>query len=101
MPNSAPSASRPTSGASARRARRQEGHRARTRPLPPEKHDEFRGIVSDLDGYVHVREGRAYWQLVICGAMRGMLLRVGDALVHAGRLERAEDVLFLTPEDVE
>lgn len=68
--------------------------------LPAEKHAEFRGIVDSLDGYVFVREGRAYWQLVICGQMRHFLLRVGADLVAKGRLDTAEDIFFLTPEQI-
>ncbi len=79
--------------------RRQESTERVLAALPAEKHDEFREIVGELDGYVSVREGRAYWQLVICGEMRGLALRIGDELVHAGRIDRADDVLFLTPED--
>ena len=69
--------------------------------IPADKHDEFREIVSELDGYVNVREGRAYWQLVICGEMRRLVLRVGDELVRAGRIEQAGDALFLTPDDLQ
>jgi phosphohistidine swiveling domain-containing protein len=65
-----------------------------------EKHDELRAILAQLDGYVPVREDRAYWQLVIIGSMRGLLLRVGAALVSAGRIDRADDILFLTPDEI-
>jgi phosphohistidine swiveling domain-containing protein len=67
--------------------------------LPPERHDEFHEIVRGLDGYVSIREGRAYWQLVISGAMRGLLLRIGEQLVLAGRVNRADDILYITPDD--
>jgi pyruvate,water dikinase len=68
--------------------------------LPPDKHAEFHGILEELEGYVPVRENRAYWQLVIAGAMRGLLLRVGERLKREGRVDAAEDVLFLTPDDI-
>lgn len=68
--------------------------------IPAERHDEFRGVLDKLDRYVNVREGRAYWQLVIVGTMRGYLLRVGDELVQKGRIDRADDVYFLTPDDI-
>jgi len=67
--------------------------------IPAERHDEFRRILARLERYVNVREGRAYWQLVIVGTMRGYLLRVGDQLVKDGRIDRADDVYFLTPDD--
>jgi pyruvate,water dikinase len=69
--------------------------------LPESKHEAFHAIVRELDGYVAVREGRAYCQIVITGTLRLMLLRRGDALVRSGRIERADDILFLVPEEVE
>lgn len=65
--------------------------------LPAEKHAEFQEIVAGLDGYVSVREGRAYWQMVICGALRGAVLRTGEELVRRGRIDAADDVFFITP----
>ena len=67
--------------------------------LPAERHEEFRSLLAELDGYVPIREGRAYWQLVIAGETRALTLRVGERLVREGRLGAAEDVCFLTPED--
>ena len=53
--------------------------------LPPGKHDEFAKIVAEMDGYVSVREGRAYWQMVITGEMRALLLRKGgEESGHSG-----------------
>jgi pyruvate,water dikinase len=68
--------------------------------LPAEKHGEFWALLEQLDGYVYVREGRAYWQMVITGAMRGLLLRTGAQLASQGRIDNAEDVFFLAAEDV-
>ena len=99
-PSSAPSVCRRTSGATAPPGA------ARKRPIAsspsslPEKHDQLRGLVQALDGYVSVREGRAYWQLVSCGVMRNFLLRVGEHLVRQGRIDAADDILVLTPDDV-
>lgn len=67
--------------------------------LPAEKHDEFRSILKLLDGYVAIREGRAYWQMTVAGQLRALLLRCGADLVRNGRIEKAEDILFLTPDD--
>ncbi len=67
--------------------------------LPAEKHDEFRSILKLLDGYVAIREGRAYWQMTVAGQLRALLLRCGADLVKNGRIEKAEDILFLTPDD--
>jgi pyruvate,water dikinase len=80
-------------------ARREEAKARVLELLPEEKHEELRGVLSALDGYVSIREGRAYWQLVISGAARGWLLRIGEMLVKSGRIDGADDVLFLTPDD--
>jgi pyruvate,water dikinase len=80
--------------------RRREATELTLAALPPDKHEQFRAAVAELDGYVHIREGRAYWQLVISGSMRGLLLRIGDALVQAGRLDAAADIFYVTPEDI-
>lgn len=69
--------------------------------LPKKKHAEFNEIVAELDGYVAVREGRAYWQMVLVGELRSLLLRRGAALVRAGRIDRDDDMLFLLPGDIE
>ena len=69
--------------------------------LPEDRHAEFAAIVAELDGYVGIREDRAYWQMVITGEMRGLLLRKGAGLVQSGLIERADDILFLVPDDFE
>jgi pyruvate,water dikinase len=69
--------------------------------LPAGKQAEFRGMVDLLDNYVTVREGRAYWQMVISGSVRGVLLRTGAALVKRGRIDEASDIFFLHREDIE
>ncbi len=69
--------------------------------LPKDKHAEFAGIVAELDGYVGVREDRAYWQMTLTGESRGLLLRRGADLVQWGRIERPDDILFLVPDDFE
>src|SRR6266704_1698235 len=55
--------------------------------LPKDKHAEFVRIVSEMDGYVGIREDRAYWQMVLTGETRGLLLREGATLAQSGRLE--------------
>ena len=39
--------------------------------------------------------------MVISGEVRGLLLRKGARLVQDGRIDRAEDILFLVPDDFE
>lgn len=69
--------------------------------LPARVHDEFARTVAELEGYVQIREDRAYWQMTIIGEVRGMLLRHGARLVEDRRIEQADDILFLEPDDVE
>jgi pyruvate,water dikinase len=68
--------------------------------IPAARHEEFRSVIRELDGYVGVREGRAYWQMTLTGEMRELLLRRGAALVQLGQLHTADDILFVTPEDL-
>jgi len=82
-------------------ARRQEATDKALARLPADKHAEFARVVAELEGYVSVREGRAYWQMVITGEVRGMLLRRGAQLVRSGRIDQADNILFLVPDDFE
>jgi pyruvate,water dikinase len=91
----------PAEAAAGSAARRQEATERVLAQLPAEKHAEFTKAVSYLAGYVNIREDRAYWQMVLSGEVRGLLLRIGARLVASGRLERADDVFFLVPDDIE
>jgi len=82
-------------------ARRREATERALAQLPADKHAEFRKTLARLDGYVRIREDRAYWQLVLSGEVRGVLLRKGEALVASDRIDRAADVLFLVPDDMD
>ena len=62
---------------------------------------EVEAVVGELDGYVAVREGRALWQLTSGGCLRTALLRKGAPMVEAGAIDRAEDILFLVPAEVD
>jgi pyruvate,water dikinase len=61
----------------------------------------FREALADVEGYVFVREGRAYWQLTTTGCLRAALLRRGGWLVARGALREPEDVLYLLPDEIE
>jgi phosphohistidine swiveling domain-containing protein len=82
-------------------ARRREATERALTQLPAEKHAEFTKALARMDGYVRIREDRAYWQMVLSGEVRSMLLRKGGALAASGRIDRADDVLFLVPSDIE
>ena len=80
-------------------ARRQQATDEALSSLPQSEHEDFQRIVAELDGYVGIREDRAYWQMVIAGEARNLLLRQGARLQRLGRVDRADDILFLVPED--
>ncbi len=63
----------------------------------PEKLAAFRALLAPLECYVPVREGRALWQLILVGSTREALVRIGGRLVGEGRIEAADDILFLNP----
>ncbi|HXH22830.1 MAG TPA: PEP-utilizing enzyme [Dehalococcoidia bacterium] len=65
------------------------------------KLSEFRARLLTLSGYLGLKEGRAQWQLSLCGAIRHALLARGRRLVEAGGLEAADDVFYLLPEEIE
>ncbi len=81
--------------------RRAEARERALARLPAEKHAEFEEILAQGEGYVSIREGRAYWQMVLCGEVRLALLRIGERLVAAGRIDGAEDIMYLEPADFE
>ena len=91
----------PTDVAASSTARQQAAKERALAQLAEEKHAEFTKVLSQLDGYVNIREDRAYWQMVLSGEMRGLLLRTGARLVASGRIDRPDDVLFLEPDDIE
>jgi pyruvate,water dikinase len=61
----------------------------------------FRRRLARIEPYVAVREERALGQVATTGAVRHAALRRGRALAVAGGLERAEDVLFLTTDELD
>ena len=69
--------------------------------LRPEKGTELKDLLASLDGYIRIREGRAYWQMVLMGESRGVALRHGERLVAAGALDRGEDVFLFEPHEIE
>ena len=91
----------PTEIAAGSAARQQAAKERALARLSEEKHAEFTRVLSHLDGYVNIREDRAYWQMVLSGEVRGLLLRTGERLVASGRIDRPDDVFFLEPDDIE
>jgi phosphohistidine swiveling domain-containing protein len=66
----------------------------------PEMVERLRRLYTLAAQYGPVREGKAYWQLLLFGVAREALLRVGERLATGGRIASAEDVLFLTPDEI-
>ena len=60
----------------------------------------FQRRLARIEPYVLVREERAQWQVTLAGRLRHAVLRRGAALVEAGLLDTADDVLFLVPEEL-
>ncbi len=69
--------------------------------LPPEQLAAVNGLIAQSEGYVSVREGRAYWQMTITGALRHALLRIGGRLKQAGAIDDVDDIFFLLPEEAD
>ncbi len=61
----------------------------------------FHRRVGRLASYVSVREERALWQLISTGELRRAVLRRGAELVRRGVLAAADDILYLTPGEIE
>jgi rifampicin phosphotransferase len=91
----------PAQVAAGSEARRREATERALSQLPSEKHEEFSKTVARLDGIVCIREDRAYWQMVLAGEVRALLLRIGARMVTTGAIDRADDVFLLEPEDIE
>lgn len=68
--------------------------------LAPDQEGSLDQLLQLLRGYVIVREERAYLQMVLSGRVRRMLLELADPLVEAGRLDRRDDILFVTPDSI-
>ncbi|MGH7621969.1 MAG: hypothetical protein ACREMU_06480, partial [Gemmatimonadaceae bacterium] len=90
----------PEVAAAASAARRHAATQRALSILPPDGHAEFSKTLARLDGYVGIREDRAYCQMVLSGEVRSLLLRIGARLMSSGRTERADDVFFLEPHEI-
>ncbi len=67
----------------------------------PEKVEQLRRLFQRGSYYGPIKEGKAYWQLLLFGHARQALMRIGERLVREGRIAQAEDILFLTPEEID
>jgi pyruvate,water dikinase len=67
----------------------------------PDKQARFRRRYDRIAPYIGVREERARWQLGLTGALRGALLRRGARLAQRGVIDAADDVLYLSPDELD
>jgi pyruvate,water dikinase len=68
--------------------------------LSPDKLPQFRAMLQACQNHVPVSEGRALWQLITGGSLRVPFLALGRGLVEAGALADANDVFFLTTQEL-
>ncbi len=61
----------------------------------------FRKLAEPLAYYIPIREARAYWQLVVTGVMRTVLLRRGRLLAERGALAKPDEIFYLEPKEIE
>jgi pyruvate,water dikinase len=68
--------------------------------LSDEKLAQFREMFAKCHNHVRISEGRAFWQLTIDGSLRVPFLALGAKLVEASTLAEANDVFFLSAEEL-
>jgi pyruvate,water dikinase len=79
---------------------REEALRETEAKLAPVKLARFRELLAASNDHAGISEGRAFWQLQICGSARAPVMALGRKLVAKGALEEGNDVFFLTLEQV-
>jgi phosphohistidine swiveling domain-containing protein len=88
-------------GALARSASvREEALRETEAQLAPDKVPRFRELLAASNDHAAISEGRAFWQLQICGSARAPVIALGRKLVETGALEQANDIFFLALDQV-
>jgi rifampicin phosphotransferase len=79
---------------------REEALREAEAKLAPGKLAHFRELLTASNDHAGISEGRAFWQLQICGSARAPVTALGRKLVAKGAVERANDIFFLSLEQV-
>jgi phosphohistidine swiveling domain-containing protein len=79
---------------------REEALRETEAKLAPDKLPRFRELLAASNDHAGISEGRAFWQLQICGSARAPVIALGRKLVGMGVLEQANDIFFLGREQV-
>jgi rifampicin phosphotransferase len=60
----------------------------------------FKELLAASIEHAGISEGRAFWQLQICGSARAPVIALGRKLVGMGALEQANDIFFLALDQV-
>jgi phosphohistidine swiveling domain-containing protein len=68
--------------------------------LAPGNLAHFRELLAASNDHAGISEGRAFWQLQICGSARAPVIALGRKLAAKGALEEANDIFFLTLDQV-
>ena len=68
--------------------------------LTAEKMAELNGLLERVNEYVILSENRAYWQLSLMGSVRAPVAELAGRLSEMGIIEQAEDIYYLSQEEV-
>jgi pyruvate,water dikinase len=68
--------------------------------IAPEKIDEFRALLKEAETHVPLAESRARYQLTMYGIARRPVMALGRKLAASGALAKADDVFFVTLEEL-
>lgn len=69
--------------------------------IQPDQRDWFKALMTSAQRYSSWNEDHIYYCEFYCFAMiRYILLKIGERLVKAGTIDKAEDILFLVPEEI-
>lgn len=68
--------------------------------VPPELHPRFHALLNASNDHVAISEDRAFWQLQISGSIRVPVMNLARRLVTRGALDDANDIFFLTLDEV-
>jgi pyruvate,water dikinase len=80
---------------------REEAEREAEARLPTGKLARFRELLAASVDHVAISEDRAYWQLQISASVRAPVIALGGKLVEAGAVDEANDVFYLTIDQVQ
>ena len=80
---------------------REQAEREVAEKLSPDKHARFQELLEASIDHVAISEDRAYWQLQISGCVRVPVIALGRKLVEMGAIDEANDIFYLSLEEVQ